>query len=97
MSTKCREIGCAPIRVGQRAQHCTGWVGPGSTGDPCHQTFSGTSLGDAHRVGDITDGTRRCLSVEEMADRGWHRSDNGVWHWPAPEGGFPDVEPWGAA
>jgi len=58
---------------GFRAEHCR----------VCHQTFSGTSTGDTHRVGDH--GTlllplgRRCLTPAEMDARGMVLNRNKIW------------------
>jgi hypothetical protein len=43
----------------------------------CGQGFGGVTLFDAHRVGDP--GDRRCLSVGEMAVRGWTQDAKGLW------------------
>jgi hypothetical protein len=51
----------------------------------CHQFFSGTSLFDAHRVGDYAAG-RTCMTVKEMEAKGYVNRA-GVWGWPAPENG----------
>ena len=65
--------GCGKSWGGTRAEHCT----------ECHETFTGTTAGDKHRVGDpaIWDGPkrRRCLTVTEMTARGMATNDRGVW------------------
>ena len=61
----------------------------------CDQDFSSVRLFDAHRVGayapgdysgDLEDWTpelgRRCLSIEEMQERGWEPNDCGAWQDP---------------
>jgi hypothetical protein len=57
MSTSCR---CGAAWSGLRIEHCMS----------CHETFSGTSAGDLHRVGEhgVKEGPdrRRCLTVAEM-------------------------------
>lgn len=49
----------------------------------CHQTFSGTTAGDRHRVGKhhIFTGPqrRRCLTVEEMQKIGMRQNARGIW------------------
>jgi hypothetical protein len=60
---------------GTRIQHCP----------VCHIDLGGTSIGDAHRVGPFPDG-RRCLSVEEMDEKGWHQDERGVWHGASRDG-----------
>lgn len=65
------------------AQHCA----------ECHETFVGTSAGDAHRVGPHETG-RRCLTVEEILahKKQFWRDERGYWHmgardprWDAPD------------
>lgn len=62
--------GCGARWFGQRLEHCT----------VCHRTFSGTTTGDAHRVGPYwPEGLRRCLTDDELTARGlW--LDAGIWH-----------------
>jgi hypothetical protein len=54
-------------------EHCT----------VCHQTFSGTTAGDRHRVGDhavfVGPDRRRCLSADEMRAKGMEQNARGVW------------------
>ena len=68
--TTCR---CGVTWSGLRVEHCTG----------CHRTFTGTSAGDRHRVGDsaIWEGPkrRRCLTPEEMRDKGMATNARGWW------------------
>lgn len=56
-----------------RIEHCAG----------CHETFTGTSAGDKHRVGDhsVSFGPdrRRCLTVAEMLAKGMARNKRGHW------------------
>lgn len=66
MSASCR---CGATWGGHKAEHCTA----------CHQTFTGTTAGDAHRVGPH-DGDRRCLTVAEMhASKKVHLTKRGQW------------------
>lgn len=69
MST-CR---CGATWVGKRIEHCAS----------CHETFTGTSAGDKHRVGDhaisVGPNRRRCLTVAEMAKKGLWRTSRGYW------------------
>ena len=64
---------CEASWTGLRIEHCPS----------CHQTFTGASSGDMHRVGDhaVFEGRdrRRCLSVEEMTGKGMVRNDRGHW------------------
>lgn len=54
-------------------EHCT----------RCCQTFTGQSAGDLHRTGDhavsVGPNRRRCLTVEEMEERGMARNGRGHW------------------
>lgn len=69
-ATGCR---CGATWTGLRIEHCT----------ECHETFTGTSSGDKHRVGDhaiFTGPTRRrCLSADEMRDKGMAQNKRGQW------------------
>lgn len=69
--TTCRK--CSASWSGLRIEHCPS----------CCQTFTGTTAGDMHRTGDhaVTKGPdrRRCLSVEEMTEKGMARNDRGQW------------------
>ena len=69
LAWSCRECG---KRVGGNAQHCA----------CCHETFSGTTAGDRHRVGPWSD--RRCLNPEEMQEAGLRQNARGVWATAAP-------------
>lgn len=77
MKTTCR---CGAEWTGLRMEHCT----------VCHLTFSGTTAGDKHRVGDhavfVGPDRRRCLTVEEMWAKGMTQNKRGVWtnggEWP---------------
>lgn len=64
---------CGATWSGHRIEHCPS----------CHETFTGTSAGDRHRVGDhaLSKGPkrRRCLSVEEMSERGMTKNARGQW------------------
>jgi hypothetical protein len=73
-----RHGACGKSWTGYRTEHC-----PASG---CHETFSGQSTGDAHRVGDHNDG-RRCLSPDEMRDKGLVLDSRGIWstkEWTPP-------------
>jgi len=61
----------------------------------CEQDFSSLQLFDSHRVGDFKPGEyfgpvsewepkkgRRCLTTDEMLERGWSKNTKGVWHNP---------------
>lgn len=82
MMTQCRP--CGATWTGLRAEHCT----------ECHQTFTGTSAGDRHRIGDhaVVAGPtrRRCLTGDEMRSKGMTQNARGVW----TNGG---TSPWSAA
>jgi hypothetical protein len=62
---------CGANWLGFRIEHCT----------LCHQTFSGSSTGDAHRVGPHP---QRCLTAEELLGLGlWietNKYGTEVWH-----------------
>lgn len=64
---------CGATWTGLRIEHCT----------QCHQTFTGSTAGDMHRTGDhaISEGPdrRRCLTVQEMAEKGMAPNERGVW------------------
>jgi hypothetical protein len=64
LAWSCRECG---EPVSGNAQHCA----------CCHETFSGTAAGDRHRVGPQSN--RRCLSREEMQEKGLRKNARGVW------------------
>jgi len=78
VSATCRR--CAATWSGLRIEHCT----------ICHETFTGTSAGDAHRVPTETRTTAngrqvratwrsRCLTPDEMTAAGMRRNDRGQW------------------
>jgi hypothetical protein len=74
-----------PLLAGQRCQ-CTG----------CGQQFNRTTTFARHRVasfGTLRDpGGRRCLSTEEMQDRGWRLNGAGFWLGaPMPEEALPGL------
>lgn len=79
---------CGSTWNGSRVQHC---AAPG-----CCLTFSGTTSGDHHRVGEhhITDPTdpnrRRCLTIDEMTDRGMRPNAYGYWGMGETYGGPTD-------
>lgn len=66
---------CGATWFGLRIEHC----------QMCHQTFSGSTTGDAHRVGphDLP-GQRRCLTAPELEGLGLWLETNAygtaVWH-----------------
>jgi len=64
---------CKATWTGARIEHCT----------VCHETFTGATAGDMHRVGDhgIWEGPdrRRCLTAAEMAEKGMAQNDRGQW------------------
>jgi hypothetical protein len=60
---------CGATWTGKRIEHCTA----------CHETFTGTGSGDMHRVGPYAPLERRCLSAEEMRDRGMAANSRGHW------------------
>jgi hypothetical protein len=73
---------CGAAWDGLRTEHCT----------VCHQTFSGESTGEAHRVGPFNPpGLRRCRAPDELAALGlWverNRHGTDVWHGSPNKGG----------
>lgn len=70
MSAKCP---CGAKWTGARIEHCPA----------CHETFTGTSAGDKHRTGDhatsVGPDRRRCLTVDEMLEKGIARNRRGHW------------------
>lgn len=56
-----------PILTGRRCQCCG-----------CGEYFNGERGFDRHRVGEHGV-NRRCLTVDEMTARGWHRNGAGFW------------------
>lgn len=64
--TRCGK--CAAQWAGHRIEHCTG----------CHATFTGTTSGDMHRVGEHGV-DRRCLTDEEMLTKGMTQNPRGFW------------------
>jgi gp42 len=64
---------CGDRIVGLKLEHCP----------LCHETFTCTAAGDMHRVGrhGVTAGPsrRRCLTPEEMLDKGMTRNTRGRW------------------
>lgn len=67
MSATCSgRWGCGKSWGGKRASHCT----------VCHQTFSGDTMGDAHKPL-----FKPCLTPEEMQEKGW-RLVKEVWRGP---------------
>ena len=85
MNATCRTCSAT---YGGRAEHCTA----------CHETFTGTTAGEMHRRGDhgIKTGPdrRRCLTADEMLDKGMARNVRGHWKstddpWTGPTGDEP--------
>lgn len=72
MNISCR---CGAVWTGLRMEHCT----------VCHQTFSGSSLGDAHRVGSHFPEQRRCLTFAEMEAKGWRVTNEKAHLWRGPK------------
>lgn len=60
---------CGKSWNGYKPEHCA----------VCCETFTGTEAGDMHRIGDHNDGTRRCMTVDEMLDAGLVRDTRGMW------------------
>lgn len=69
-ATTCR---CGATWTGLRIEHCP----------ECHETFSGTTAGDRHRVGDHNTWSgperRRCLTADEMRAKGMEQNARGAW------------------
>ena len=69
-AAKCR---CGATWTGLRIEHCMA----------CHQSFTGTTAGDRHRVGDhntyVGPDRRRCLTPDEMREKGMAQNARGVW------------------
>lgn len=80
------DIRCGAVWSGHRAEHCT----------ICHETFSGSTTGDAHRVGPH-DGNRRCLTGDELTALGLWAEPNQygtpVWHGTPNKGGVQKRRP----
>lgn len=64
---------CGQSWTGLRIEHCTS----------CHETFTGTTSGDKHRVGehhiDVGPTRRRCLSPDQMRAKGMAQNTRGQW------------------
>lgn len=52
----------------------------------CMQVFRTVSGFDKHRYGPVTE--RRCLDVQQLADKGWRQTDKGIWIQPASKTGW---------
>jgi hypothetical protein len=69
---KARDWRCGATWTGLRTEHCT----------RCHQTFSGSTTGDAHRIG--AEHPQRCLTADELTGLGlWvetNRYGTDIWH-----------------
>lgn len=69
------DLNCGAYWFGFRIEHC----------QICHQTFSGSTTGDAHRVGPHDPiGSRRCLAPDELIGLGlWvetNKYGTDIWH-----------------
>ena len=60
---------CERTWTGKRIEHRT----------ECHQTFTGNTSGDKHRVGEFAPDTRRCLTAAEMRAKGMAQNARGQW------------------
>lgn len=64
---------CGASWTGLRIEHCPA----------CHETFTGTTSGDRHRVGDhnvfVGPDRRRCLTPAEMVEAGMKQNARGQW------------------
>lgn len=60
---------CGATWSGYKPEHC----------QMCHETFSGTRSGDKHRVGRYEPMERRCLTPDEMRDKGMRQNSAGIW------------------
>ena len=66
---------------------------------PCGETFSGTTAGDLHRTGDhavsVGPDRRRCLSVDEMLEKGmtYRVNAHGTRIWSRGGAGYKDKQP----
>lgn len=71
-------------------------IAPANGCRACGQDFAGLSYFEAHRVGrhdytlseglrmdPATEDGRRCLTVDEMTEKGWALNDRGRWFSPA--------------
>ena len=45
----------------------------------CGEYFNRSSLFDRHRVGSFQPRARRCLSPDEMSEKGWRKNSAGFW------------------
>lgn len=45
----------------------------------CNLVFSSAHSFDKHRTGDHVERTRRCLTVDEMKDKGMAQNEKGIW------------------
>lgn len=51
----------------------------------CQKRFSGLSVFDAHRTGSYARSERRCLTTEEMEQKGMRANERGIWKMPDDE------------
>lgn len=77
---------CGKSWGGFRAEHCAG----------CHETFSGTTAGDKHRIGKHHDGTRRCMTEVELQGALAYDADRDVWRLPDAQPPRPEWYGWSA-
>lgn len=68
---------CGATWSGKRLEHCA----------VCHLTFTGTTAGDKHRTGSYWPDERRCLTDEEMREKGMAQNSRGHW-------GLGGTSPW---
>ena len=71
---------CGATWTGKRIEHCTA----------CHETFTGETAGEKHRVGKYVPDERHCLTPDEMRAKGMEQNARGQW-------GNGGESPWGAS
>jgi hypothetical protein len=76
-----RGYGAAPRAVGVAPSSTLRLTGARCRCAACRDFFNSTSSFDRHRVGNWTErgSHRRCLSAQEMIERGWKRNTAGFW------------------
>ncbi|HET6914503.1 MAG TPA: hypothetical protein VFH56_00285 [Acidimicrobiales bacterium] len=80
---------CDATWGGAHMEHCC----------PCGETFSGATAGDLHRTGDhavsVGPDRRRCLSVDEMLEKGmtYRVNAHGTRIWSRGGAGYKDKQP----
>lgn len=66
----------------------TGWTGTGICHcRTCHLTFTSIGPFDEHRTGAAD--SRRCMTRDELRERGMEPNVNGQWRKPRPEESMP--------